>query len=245
LAAALSVVVPAVFAHDIWLTTDKHGDAYIAAVAYGDTDAREMPDLRKIVTLELVSAGKRVNLRRPLEAQQRLGKPVFETKAFAAPAGSLLAVTYDNGFWVANPDDKIESNSTKLLVPNGTGSWWVPKFGKDLLGPGAYQQVIHTLLEVIPLEDPFQVPMGGKLPVRIEHEGKPLAGVEVDYGDGVTPIPDAQMPKVKTGSDGMAEIPLTRKGPYLLTVEYEGPGTRPDLADKDDMYASLTFDLSN
>src|SRR5262249_17080384 len=148
LGAAL-MAVSAAFAHDIWLTTDKHGDSFTASVAYGDTDAREMPDLRKIGTLGVISPGREVNLRRPLAARQRLGKPVFESQAFTTPAGSLLAITYDNGFWAANADDKIESNSTKLLVPVNKGSWWVPKFGKALLGPGAYRQVLHTLLEVV------------------------------------------------------------------------------------------------
>lgn len=243
-AVAFVTHIPAALAHDIWLTVNKQGDNATVDVNYGDVDKREMPDLRKIVSLELVGPEQTLNLRRPLEPNNASGKPALHTKSFAVPAGALLAVTYDNGFWIVNPDDKIESNSTKLLVASDKGSWWVPKFGKALLSPGAFTKLQHTPLEVVPVKDPYTLKVGDKLPVRIEHNGKPLADTDVKYCDGLQPIPDKQLPRVKTGSDGIAEIPLTRRGPYLLTAEYEGPGTRPDLADKDDMYASLTFDLT-
>lgn len=245
-AIALLAAAPLGFAEDIWLTVDKHGDNLSAAVNYGDTVDRAMPDSWKIVTLRLIGPSGSTNLLRPLKANARFGKPVLETKAFSAPRGSLLTVTYDNGFWIVNPDDKDkkEINSNKLLVSSDKGSWWVPKFGKTLLGPGAFQVAVHTRLEILAVQDPFVAPIGGKLPVRVEYQGKPLAGVRVAYCDGLQPISEKELPTVETGGDGVAEIPLTRRGPYLVTTHYESPSTFPDLADKDDQFASLAFDLS-
>ena len=64
----------------------------------------------------------------------------------------------------------------------------------------------------MPLKDPFDLGRGQKLPVRIELGAKPMAGVKIAYGDGVTPVSDERTPFVTTDRDGIAEVPLARKG---------------------------------
>ena len=231
--------------HNIWITVDKKPEGQLVAqLNYGDPDKRDPVDIGKVVTLELIAPSGHISMRRPLEVATRLGQPVLQTKQFSALPGSLLSVIYDDGFWTQDPSDNIESNSSKLLIPTAKKSWWVPKFGKTLLGPGAYRFTAHTKLEIIPLKDPFEVAIGLKLPVRVDFNGKPLAGVDVLYDDGIAPISDDNTPRVKTGSDGVANIPITRAGPYRITAGYEtSPSSAPGLADKDDLDASLAFEL--
>lgn len=231
-------------AHDIWLTVDKKSGQLNAQINNGDTDRREMPDRNRVVTLNLVSGTQDVALRKPLTMGQRYGQPVLETKSFTASAGALLSITYDNGFWIDSPKDKSEINSTRWMVPGGTSQHWTVKYGKLLLGAGAFSNVVHTRLELLPLKDPFTLGQRQKLPVRLVLNGKPVSGVKIAYGDGVTPIPDERMPFATTGRDGVAEIPLARKGAYLLTTDYQAPPLRSDLAEYDHLYASLTFDIS-
>lgn len=240
--AALAVGGPA-FAHDVWVVTRQQGAETVAMIRYADPGKLELADRGKIVNLEVISAAGRINLKRPLTATTS-GPPALESKPFIAPAGSILSVTYDNGFYVVSPDDGVETNTNKMLVPNPKESWWVPKFGKTLLGPGAYAVRSHTLMELIPLNDPYSVAVGGTLALRVELKGRALAGVKVVYGDGVTATPEAEMPSVLTDKDGVAQVPITRKGTYLIMAEYEGPPSQPALADKDDTYATLAFDTS-
>lgn len=232
------------FAHDLWLTSDGTGDHVRAQINFGDTDDRQMPDMDKVVSFDLVSAGGRKDLRKALKEIQRLGKPVLETQDFSSAAGGVLSATYDNGFWLKAPNDANETNTSTLLVPNGTARHWTVKYGKVLLGPGAFENRVNCRLEIVALQDPFKLPQGQKLTVRLELDGKPLAGAKLAYGDGIEPIPDAKMPSVTTGKDGTAVIPVSRKGPYVITADPEVPTRYKPLAEFDHLYASLSFDLS-
>lgn len=230
-------------AHDIWVVTRQQGAQTVAVIRYADPGKLELADRGKVVNLEVISAAGKISLKRPLTPAKK-GPPGLESKPFTAPAGSILSVTFDNGFYAVSPDDGVETNTNKMLVPNPKESWWVPKFGKTLLGRGAYAVRSATLMELVPLVDPYTLAVGKTLAVRVELKGRPLAGVKVVYGDGVAPIPEKNMPSVLTDKDGVAQVPITRKGAYLLAAEYEGPPSQPALSDKDDTYATLAFDTS-
>lgn len=231
-------------AHDIWLTVDKKGEQFSAQLHNGDTDKRDMSDRNRIVTLELVTPAGTVDLRRPLTPGQVSGQPMLETKPFSVPEQSLLAVSYDNGFWINHPQTNAEINTTKLTIAGGASPHWTVKYGKALLGPGAFEKVLHTRLEFVALKDPYRLALGEKLPVRLELNGKPFAGAQVAYSDGTMEVTYDTRPVVKTGSDGIVEIPMSRKGPYLLSVDCEAPPLYPPLSEHDHLYASLTFDTS-
>jgi len=151
-------------------------------------------------------------------------------------------VTVDNGFYAVDPKDGVEANTSKLFYPKAKESWWVPKFGKTLLGPGSWQVLTHSLLEIVPLSDPFAG--GARLSVRLEHKGKPVAGAKLTYTDGIAPIDEDSRPTVTTDKNGVAEIDLGRKGPYLITADYLAAPTWPELAAEDELYATLAFDLT-
>jgi uncharacterized GH25 family protein len=235
---------PAAWAHDIWITADKAGGQLKAQVNFGDTDARQAPDRSRIVALDLSGGSGMQDLRLSLTPAQLLDHPVLETKPFAAASGSVIAVTYDNGFWLTVPNDKKETNTSKLLAPKGTAAHWTVKYGKILLGAGSFSRVLHTRIELVPLKDPYTLAAGQKLPVRLELEGKPLPNTKLGYGDGIEPLGDAKTPKVTTGADGIAEIPFTRKGAYVITADPTVPTAYPALAENDHLYVSLAFDTS-
>ncbi len=108
------------------------------------------------MSLELIDAdGHRHDLRHPLREGSRLGHPVLQTQPFAASSGSVLAVSYDNGFWLKIPGDAKETNTATLMVPRGTASHWTVKYSKALLGPGSFNHRVHSRLELSALADPF------------------------------------------------------------------------------------------
>ncbi|HTK36501.1 MAG TPA: DUF4198 domain-containing protein [Caulobacteraceae bacterium] len=245
-AALAAVVLPKdAGAHDIWVVPVKQDNLMVAHVRYADPARLELADFRKIVSLELITPAGRTNLKRPL-TQTTGASPALVSKPFAPPPpASVLAVTFDNGFWSVDPSDSVEPNTSKLLIPNPKESWWVPKFGKTLLGPGAYQVRTQALLELVPLADPYTLGPGQTLQVRVELRGKPVTGVEVTYTDGIAAIPEKDRPHAVTNAEGVAAIPMVRKGAYLLTTQYITAPTVPQLADKDELYATLAFDTSN
>jgi uncharacterized GH25 family protein len=230
-------------AHNVWMTTRGEDGRSVAQIHYGDVEKPELADHSRVVSAALVSSSGRVELRKPLKPVESRGHPALETQPFAAPRDGVLAITYDNGFWVNLPD-KSEVNTSTLLIPTGAERRWTVKFGKTLLGPGAFQRVLRQRLELVPLKDPYSVAPNGTLPVRLLLNGKPYAGAKIAYTDGIKPIPDPQQPTATTGRDGVANIPLGWKGSYVFTVDINVPPTHPSLAVKDHLYASLAFDTS-
>jgi uncharacterized GH25 family protein len=242
--AAVGAATPAL-AHDIWVTTDKRADGKVVAdVGYGDRDDRSLPDLEKVVTMDAIGPSGVTHLRSPLKATTRLGQPVIETPPFAIEPGTVIAIAYDNGFWVRIPGDRGQTNTTVLMAPGGTEAHWTVKYTKLLYGPGAYSKVLNQRLELTALKDPFTLKRGEPLPVRVDYEGKPVADMPVQYGDGISPIPVARLPKIKTGADGVALIPMERVGAYLLVVDGNYPATDKRFADYDHVFSSLSFDLT-
>ncbi|MCA1652801.1 MAG: DUF4198 domain-containing protein [Sphingomicrobium sp.] len=231
-------------AHDIWLTAGKINSNYVAQVHFGDLTGREIADPRKIVSLEVVTPTGSTDLRDPLIASELKRKPVLKTRPFSAPAGSVLAVSYDNGFWMQLGKDKHEINTSKLMVPDGTSPHWTVKYSKLLLGRGSFNHTLGMRLEIIALKDPYALPSGAKMPVRLLLSGKPYGGADIVYTDGLKPLPDEQQPKVKTNKDGIAEVPYTGKGPVLLTTDINVEPLHPPLAAVDHLFASLSFDTS-
>lgn len=234
-----------VSAHDIWMVTGNPRPQSSVEIVFGDLVGPSLADIKRIVSFDLVTPAGRQDLRGLLGEATSHGHPVLKTVATNLDPHGILAVTYDNGFWVRFPHDKLETNTSRLLAPSGVDQHWTVKWGKTLLGPGTNRIVLHTRLELVALEDPFAIKPGGTLAVRLEYEGKPLPAAAIAYTDGLEPLPDAKQPTVKTGSDGVARIPLRRTGPYLLTVAVMTRPAFQALAKQDHLYASLAFDTSH
>ena len=156
----------------------------------------------------------------------------------------LLTAQYDNGYWV-----KTESgyrNTGKREFPEADESLYSTKFAKALvsleqLAPTAYARVLGHRLELVPQDDPFRVPVGGTLHVLVLFEGKPLEGVGVELGDGVTPQKEADIPRYRTNGEGIAEVPIRKPGLQVIVVDHTAPSRHPDLAAKEQMAATLSF----
>lgn len=230
-------------AHNIWLTKGKGAEGRVVQVDFGDLSAREMPDVKKLATLDLITPSGKTDLRSPqLTASKAFGHPILMTKPFSAPSDSVVTASYDNGFWVAAPGDKQERNVSALLIPNGTGKHWTIKYAKLLLGPGSYTKILGVRLELVAMKDPFTNP-GSTLPVKLLLNGRPYSGADIAYTDGLEPLSEKDQPIVKTGPDGVAQVPF-HTGLELLTTDLNADPLDSMLSEKDHIYASLTFQTS-
>ena len=237
------VAVSSAQAHNIWATTARDEGRLTGQIKYGDVEKPELADRSRVVTASVISGSGRNELRKSLKIDLTRGTPFLLTAPFDAPRDAVVELVYDNGFWVDLPD-KSEVNTNVALLPQGAARRWTVKFGKTLVGPGAFRRVTQQRLEMVPLKEPYAVAAGEMLPVKLQLDGTPYAGAAIAYSDGLEPIPDAKMPIAKTGADGVAMIPLSRKGPYLFTVDINVAPTYPAFTIQDHIYASLGFDTS-
>jgi uncharacterized GH25 family protein len=239
---ALAAVSP-VAAHDIWVVGDKPGPQATAEIVFGDLTGPTLADVKRIVSFDLVTPTGTIDLRPLLSEDTSDAHPVLKTAPFDAPAGSVIAVTYDNGFWVNQPGNR-ETNTSPLLAPKAEDPHWTVKWGKMLVGPGASGTTLGTRLELVAMQDPFTAKPGSTIPVRLLYEGQPLADAEIAYTDGLAKLADSEKPVVKTDANGIAQIPVGAPGPLLLTTDVNTPPAHSALASSDHLYASLTYDTS-
>lgn len=116
------------------------------------------------------------------------------------------------------------------------------KYPKALIrignGGGDPCKAVGTLLEIVPLTNPFTLKPGNALPVRVLFQGKPLPEANVGWqhpGDG-----NVARGYVRTDANGQALIPIARAG--LMTIRLTHM-TRPKAKDYEweSFWTTLTF----
>jgi nickel transport protein len=244
---AVVALAPTSFAsaHDVWLTFSGEAATRRIVVNYGHPDDRPptMPD--KILDLAAIAPAGASSLLSDLTLAQDHGAPVVVSRPFADSGNLLLAARYDNGFWIRTADG-LYRNATRRLVPNAADSMWSGKFAKALTGPDApWQRVVGHDLEIVPLSDPGMAKPGQTLRLKVLFHGKPLSGIDIERGDGVTAVAEQDIPRFATDADGIASIPVVKAGPHLLVVDHRvTPSATPDQANADLFNATLWFNAA-
>jgi uncharacterized GH25 family protein len=241
---AAAALVPANFAsaHDVWLTFSGEAASRRVVVNYGHPGDRPPTMADKILDLVAIASAGTTSLLSDLTPAQDHGAPVVVSKPIADSGNLLLAARYDNGFWIKTADG-LYRNATRRLVPDGADSMWSGKFAKALTGPDApWQKVIGHDLEIVPLSDPDLAKPGQTLRLKVLFHGKPLSGIDVERGDGMTAVAEQDIPRFATDADGIASIPIVKAGPHLLGVDHRvTPSATPDQANTDLFNATLWF----
>jgi uncharacterized GH25 family protein len=228
-------------AHDLWIVATSEGPLLRAEMNFGDPGKRDPLILQRLLDLNLVTATGTVLMREGnLEPRQVGERPVLLSEPFMAPATpAVLTARYDNGYWVKTPGGM--RNTSKRLYPAATESLWSSKMAKTLLGPGANHIVVGHDLELLAVDDPFTLKAGQALRISVLLHGMPLTNAEVRVEDGITLVPDKDVAAYRTGADGIASVPIERRGAYVLAVEYRTEGRDPELAASDQYDATLAF----
>ncbi len=233
---------PAAWAHDVWLTLTGDADHRRAVINYGHPDDRPPAFADKVVDLFDITASDKISLLSGLEPAQLAGVFVVESRPFKDDGHALLAARYDNGYWVKTADG-VYRNATRRLVPDAVESIWSSKFAKAVTGAGSpWKTILGHDLELVPLSDPAAIASGQTLMLRVMFHGKPLPGAEVERGDGVTVVPEKDIPRFVTDADGIAAVPIVSSGATLLVVDHRvSPSAVPDIAGSDLYNATFWF----
>ena len=229
-------------AHDVWLSLSGEAANRRAIVNYGHPDDRPPAFADKVVDLVAITSSGPVSLLKGIAQTSIEGIAVVQTKPFADDGHTLLAARYDNGFWIKTTDG-LSRNATRRLVPDATDSLWSVKFAKALTGPDApWEKALGHILEIVPLSDPAKAKPGQTLRLKVLFQGKPLSGVDVERGDGVTAVAEKDIPRFATDADGIASIPIVKAGQHLLVLDHRvSPSATPDQANSDRFNATLWF----
>lgn len=124
------------------------------------------------------------------------------------------------------------------------------KYAKTLLrvgsGKGAaklYQKPLGHRLEIVADADPFSLRPGGKLPVRLLFDGKPLAGARIVIGSTATATStQSNMPGVRTDSQGRVDLQLDKTGGvHYVHALHMIPATGRSDVEWESFWATLTF----
>jgi uncharacterized GH25 family protein len=243
--AALTVGVlcaaSAASAHDIWITLSGPDSARRAVINYGHPYDRPPTVADKIIDIFAINKNGQQSLIKGLTTTREGQWFVVETAPFRDDGHTLLAVRYDNGYWVKTADGY--RNATNREVPDALDTLWSVKFAKALTGPGApWDKILAHELEIVPLADPLTVKAGQSLRLRVLFRGKPLAGGKIERGDGLTAVPEADIPRFTTDGDGVAEVPIVKPGPMQLVIDHDvSPSATPSLAKTDMFNATLWY----
>lgn len=222
------------WAHDIVILAD----AERVEVKYGHPGDWQYADREKLIDLRWMDGqGADGSLR---EGLARDGLSLVSVGP--DPGGSLVHARYDNGVWVRLPDGSYR-NARPSLVAEAVDSLTSVKYAKALVRPGSHATVVGHPLELVPLQDPFQLRPGGTLPVRVLLDGRPLADARVELGDGLTVLKEEDIAKFATDAQGVARIPVTRTGWQILAVDVDRASPVPVVARTEKMVATLVFFL--
>lgn len=133
----------------------------------------------------------------------------------------------------AAPGREIYSRCAKSLLRAGAADGVA-----DGAADGAADRVLGLPLELVAERAPGRLRRGEALPVRLLHEGRPLAGALV------VAIPrDAPRQRIALRSDaqGRVKLPLDRAGHWLVKAVHMRPAPPGSGADWESLWASLTF----
>ena len=229
-------------AHDVWLTTAGPAVARRVVVNYGHPQDRPPAIADKVLDLVAITREGKVSLLTGLTPAYMKAAPVVQSRSFADTGRALIAARYDNGYWVKIADN-LYRNVSKRMAPDAIDSLWSAKFAKAVTGPGApWDMALGHELEIVPLADPAAARVGESFRVRVLFRGQPLAGADVERGDGVTAMKEDAIPRFKTDGDGIATIPIVKWGPVVLVVDHRvTPSGTPDIAAADLFNCTFSF----
>ncbi len=213
----------AALAHDVWVIPD---DGNRVQLVFGHPGELEAYDPGQVVsTIAIDRRGQR----------QELATEVRDGRLRITPGADtvVIGVHYDHGIWTEDADENLV-NKPKGEVPGYVSSVHEKMHSKSLLGwSAAAGRPIGSLLEIVPLANPFTLNPGDELPVQVLYDGAPLAGAELEIL-GVFDL-------FFTDREGKVSLPLPDEGfQYVLGYHRVKLGDGAG-ADELKLSANLTF----
>ena len=216
------MVVSSSFANDFWV--EKAGTTLKVVYGHGAQRLPYDPSTIKDV--------------RGFDGQGKEIQVAVEKKkdgALLVPKGEAAVITMmvDDGFWVKTIMG-LKKMSKRQAGKRVIDAYQAMDCSKAVLAWGeAVGKPLGLKLEIVPLQNIFEVKAGQKLPVKVLLDGEPLANVEVESIEHTR--------TAKTDARGIAEVPLSGEGLKVITARHRLPLKGNPDADSLKLTATLTF----
>jgi ABC-type Co2+ transport system permease subunit/uncharacterized GH25 family protein len=211
-------------AHDFWI--EKKGSEF--AIVFGHGTQRLEFDSSKVKAVKAFDLqGKEIGV-----SKERKGTSIL-LKTEESPF--LFLVDIDDGYWSKTiygwknlpkrKASRVVESIRSFYTSKALLSW----------GEAAQKPLTDAKLEILPLENPFELKGGNVLPVRVLYQGKPISGLEIEAGD--------HQKIATTDKEGIARLKLS-KGHQVLSVTYKEPIKNDPDADSLSITSTLTFEVT-
>ena len=241
LAVAILTATSTMFAHDFWLVPDAFWVAGDSTIRTSGRSGLRFPngsavqparvaDARivgassqtKITEMSVEGTSLRLFQKPTTPGQYLIVVGLTPRPSRSTPAGLARFLRAEGGADEATrlEREKAFAGRDSLVYHSASYAATLVQFGMG--GPAAYTRSTGQPLQFIPLADPTHVHVGDTLHVRIEGNGKPLANAGL-YTNGVvdsTATGEAATLHLMTDARGVAHIPLTKAGPWIIRAAH-------------------------
>jgi hypothetical protein len=243
-------------AHDLWLVSEPRSVAPGAEVRLLAQTGMKFPESLSAVKPERVDSAFVVDAsgRRELKAGAVQGNSLIWRARFEAPGVAVAAASVKPNFIhikAADFNEYLRLDGLPQILElrkakgqlNVDGREIYAKFAKAILrvgegGPeGLATMPAGLRIEIVPLADPYRS-AGGKLPVRVLFEERPLEGVFV-YG--LFQGEERYVEGFKTDGEGKTALPIDRSGLWSLHCIHMRPHADSARADWESFFATVSF----
>lgn len=261
-AVAVTVSVSLAEAHDFWLepstfrprvgeTLDIRlfvGEAFAGEAFVGEAFARDADHLwwfiargrEKVLDVEgLPGADPAGTLRVEEPGGIVIGYRSY-TSTIELPAAAFDAYLAEEGLEHIRRRRALEApgalSVTEIFARNAKTLLWAGE-GSD----GGFDRRLNLRLELIPERNPFTMPPGEELSIRLLFESRPLAGARISAIN--RDEPDRPV-SACTDSEGRVRLPLARGGTWLVKALHMLPARASEGPDYFSEWASMTFEVA-
>lgn len=241
LAVAVLTATSTMFAHDFWLVPDAFWVAGDSTIRTSGRSGLRFPngsavqparvaDARivgassqtRITEMSVEGTSLRLFQKPTTPGQYLIAVGLTSRPSRSTPAGLARFLRAEGGADEATrlEREKAFAGRDSLVYHSASYATTLVQFGMG--GPAAYTRSTGQPLQFIPLADPTHVHVGDTLHVRIEGNGKPLANAGL-YTNGVvdsTATGEAATLHLMTDARGVAHIPLTKAGPWIIRAAH-------------------------
>ena len=107
-----------------------------------------------------------------------------------------------------------------------------------------YGKRLGQKLEIIPLQNPYSIKLGAPLPVKLLFDGVPIVGIRMmaTYNT-YSKEHDVYAHTAETDSNGIANIPLSKKGLWMIRANHMLPLKDDPKADWQSFWTNCTFEV--
>ena len=146
----------------------------------------------------------------------------------------MMSFSFDAGHWVKGTKgfEHVSTNQAKGVV---FGTLKSHKFSKTLFSWNEnFTKPVGLYMEVVPLVNPLTLKVGDSFPVLVLKEGVPLANAGFESSDEEDPV-------YKTDAYGIAQIPVKKKGLFIVAAKHYAQQYADPTVDAVTIQSSLSF----